>query len=87
MKQKITYTLVDENGYQSIKSFSLIDAIELGEYCVINGVSYHIYESDRKILRNYKEKLNRMMQYRNTIILNGDMANEFNDSQESAWWD
>lgn len=50
MMKKVTYTIIDINGYHRIQNISIIKAIIIGITNVINGEEYHLYQSDYEII-------------------------------------
>jgi hypothetical protein len=80
--QKITYTKVFPDGYQEIVNFPISQAIILGlHWKDENQNEYIIYQSDVSHLEKYKKKV--LTKY--PIELNGDMANQFNESQDYSY--
>lgn len=48
--KKVTYTIIDANGYYRIKNIPLIEALTIGTKNIINGEEYHLYQSDYEFI-------------------------------------
>jgi len=48
--KKVTYTIIDANGYRKLRNIPIIEALQIGIFKIINGEEYHLYESDYEFI-------------------------------------
>ena len=80
----ITYTKIYPDGTQELVKFPIYKAAVFGfSFKDENGNDCLISSHDKQSVVDYRDCVIRQMESQ----LNGDMANQFNESQDSAWWD
>lgn len=48
--KKVTYTIIDANGYRKLKNIPIIEALQIGIFKIIDGEEYHLYQSDYEFI-------------------------------------